>query len=66
MVTPGMMCLVITAIITLVLKVLSIPRSLIIMFYEPQLADSAPSHSTILTLNYVLNGSTNMSSGQAL
>ena len=66
MVTPGMMCLVITAITTLVSKVLGVPRSLIIMFYEPQLADSAPRHSTILTLNYILNDSTNMSSGQAL
>ena len=66
MVTPGMMCLVITAITTLVLKVLGVPRSLIIMFYGPQLADSAPRHSTILTLNYILNDSTNMSSGQAL
>ena len=66
MVTPGMMYLVITAITTLVLKVLGIPRSLIIMFYEPQLADSAPRHSTILTLSYILNDSTNMSSGQAL
>ena len=66
MVTPGMMYLVITAITTLVLKVLGIPRSLIIMFYEPHLADSAPRHSTILTLSYILNDSTNMSSGQAL
>ena len=66
MVTLGMMCLVITAITTLVLKVLGILRSLIIMFYEPQLADSAQRHSTTLTLNYILNGSTNMSSGQAL
>ena len=66
MVTLGMMCLVITAITTLVLKVLGLPRSLIIMFYEPQLADSAPIHSTTLTLNYILNGSTNMSSRQAL
>ena len=49
MVTRGMMCLVITAITTLVLKVLGIPTSLIIMFYEPQLADSAP----MKTFNYI-------------
>ena len=66
MVTLGTMCLVITAITTLVLKVLVIPRSLLIMFYERQLEDSTPRHSTTLTLNYILNGSTNMSSGQAL
>ena len=64
MVTLGMMCLVITAITTLVLKVLGIPRSLIIMFYEPLLADSAPRHLTTLTLNY--KWFKNMSSGQAL
>ena len=44
LVTLGMMCLVITAISTLVLKVLGIPRSLLIMLYDAQLAR----HSTTL------------------